>query len=128
MTTADVSGNGRPDLVVACGTCCGSKPDPDGGHVAVWLGDGTSSAASLPDEVEALRRLFARDAAEIAARTPATLRNVAGYNLDRLHPDREQIAQLLVGSEGTLAFFSKLRLRLARVPSRRTPFRSLSWM
>lgn len=90
---------------------------PDGR--TMWVGDGFDPAAALPDETETLRALFAREADEIAARTPRTMRNVAGYNLDRLAPDRENLARLLVGSEGTLAFFAKLRLRLAPLPATR---------
>lgn len=85
----------------------------------LWLGNGALSAHSFPAEVHALRALFAQEADEIARRTPRVLRNVAGYALDRLHPDRENIAQLLVGSEGTLAFFTRLRLALAPLPTRR---------
>ena len=84
-----------------------------------WLGEGTSGARAMPSETAALRALFAREADEIERRTPRTLRNVAGYSLDRLHPDRENLAQLLVGSEGTLAFFSRLRLKLSPIPERR---------
>ncbi len=90
---------------------------PDGRRV--WLGERAAGAETIRDEVAALRALYTREAEEIARRTPPTLRNVAGYNLDRLAPDREHLAQLLVGSEGTLAFFSRLRLKLARVPQRR---------
>lgn len=90
---------------------------PDGRRL--WLGDQAAGADGIPAEMAALRALFAREADEIERRTPHTLRNVAGYNLERLSPDREHLAQLLVGSEGTLAFFSRLRLRLARIPKRR---------
>ena len=41
------------------------------------------------------------------------MRNVAGYNLASLNPNQENLAQLLVGSEGTLAFFVRLRLKLS---------------
>jgi len=85
----------------------------------VWLGDAASSTKSMPVEVAALRALFAREADEIERRTPRVLRNVAGYNLERLHPTRENVAQLLVGSEGTLAFFTRLRLKLAPLPAQR---------
>ena len=85
----------------------------------LWVGDGTFDSRGLSTEVTALRQLHLREADEIARRTPRTLRNVAGYNLDRLRPDRENLAQLLVGSEGTLAFFSRLRLKLAPIPARR---------
>ena len=90
---------------------------PDGRRL--WVGEGFDAGTALPDELSALRALFAREADEIERRTPRTLRNVAGYNLDRLHPDRENLARLLVGSEGTLAFFSRLRLRLSPRPVRR---------
>lgn len=36
----DVNADGRPDVVLACGTCCGSRPDPESGHVIAFLGDG----------------------------------------------------------------------------------------
>ncbi|MGE0160439.1 MAG: FAD-binding and (Fe-S)-binding domain-containing protein [Gemmatimonadales bacterium] len=85
----------------------------------LWVGDGAPAGGGLGTEVAALRALYAREADEIARRTPRTLRNVAGYALDRLRPDRENLAQLLVGSEGTLAFFSRLRLKLAPLPARR---------
>ncbi|MCH7991849.1 MAG: FAD-binding oxidoreductase, partial [Gemmatimonadetes bacterium] len=90
---------------------------PDGRRL--WVGEGGEEATVIPDELSALRALFAREADEIARRAPNTARNVAGYNLDRLHPERENIAQLLVGSEGTLAFFSRLRLKLSPLPRRR---------
>jgi len=90
---------------------------PDGRRT--WLGEHAEGSAAIPDEMAALRALFAREQDEIARRTPPTLRNVAGYNLDRLAPDQEHLAQLLVGSEGTLAFFSRLRLKLSRIPKRR---------
>jgi hypothetical protein len=36
----DMDRDGRLDIVVACGTCCGSKPSPESGHVAVLLNRG----------------------------------------------------------------------------------------
>lgn len=90
---------------------------PDGRRT--WLGEGSEAQDAVAPELAALRALFSREADEIARRTPKTMRDVAGYNLGRLHPDRENLAQLLVGSEGTLAFFSRLRLRLTPLPSRR---------
>ncbi|MDH3424041.1 MAG: FAD-binding protein, partial [Gemmatimonadota bacterium] len=89
---------------------------PDGRRL--WLGEGSDASTTVPAELKALRALFAREADEIERRTPRTMRNVAGYNLDRLRPDRENLAQLLVGSEGTLAFFSRLRLKLSPLPLR----------
>src|SRR5262245_32983063 len=36
---ADMDNDGRPDIVVACGTCCGSPAKPDSGHVAILRSD-----------------------------------------------------------------------------------------
>ena len=36
----DCNNDGNPDIVLACGTCCGSQPSPLSGHVMVLLGDG----------------------------------------------------------------------------------------
>lgn len=44
----DVNGDGFPDIVVACGTCCGSKPDPKSGHVIALLGDGRGNFRPAP--------------------------------------------------------------------------------
>ncbi|HSN21229.1 MAG TPA: FAD-linked oxidase C-terminal domain-containing protein, partial [Usitatibacter sp.] len=52
----------------------------------------------------------------IEARLPKVARRVAGYNLDRLAPERFNLAKLLVGSEGTLAWFERIHLRLAELP------------
>lgn len=56
--------------------------------------------------------LYERERDEIAARYPKTARNVAGYNLNRL----PNLASLLVGSEGTLAWFEKIHIDLAPIP------------
>ncbi|MBI5261290.1 MAG: FAD-binding protein [Bradyrhizobium sp.] len=55
-----------------------------------------------------------REAEEIAARFPKVQRRVGGYNLDALVPRNvpNNLAHLLVGSEGTLAFTTKLELKL----------------
>jgi hypothetical protein len=37
---ADMNGDQKPDVVLACGTCCGSQPSPESGHVVVLLNDG----------------------------------------------------------------------------------------
>ena len=66
-----------------------------------------------------LRALYAREKDEIAARFPKVLRRVAGYNLDHLGPPHENAAHLLVGSEGTLAWFERLHLKLAPLPAHR---------
>ncbi|MCK1660586.1 FAD-binding and (Fe-S)-binding domain-containing protein [Bradyrhizobium sp. 151] len=58
--------------------------------------------------------LGAREAGEIAARFPKVQRRVGGFNLDALVPRnaRNNMAHLLVGSEGTLAFTTKVELKL----------------
>jgi FAD/FMN-containing dehydrogenase/Fe-S oxidoreductase len=55
-----------------------------------------------------------REAGEIAERFPKVQRRVGGYNLDALVPSNtpNNMAHLLVGSEGTLAFTTRLELRL----------------
>jgi FAD/FMN-containing dehydrogenase/Fe-S oxidoreductase len=62
------------------------------------------------------RALWEREKDEIAARFPNVQRRVAGYNLDELGPARHNLAKLLVGSEGTLAYFERLHLDLASLP------------
>jgi FAD/FMN-containing dehydrogenase/Fe-S oxidoreductase len=55
-----------------------------------------------------------REAAEIAEHFPKVQRRVGGYNLDALVPSNtpNNMAHLLVGSEGTLAFTTKVELKL----------------
>ena len=69
---------------------------------------------------ERLRALHAREAAEIASRFPKLLRRVAGYNLDLLASETDghgpNFAQLLVGSEGTLGYFTQIELELQPLP------------
>ncbi len=55
-----------------------------------------------------------REASEIAERFPKVQRRVGGYNLDALVPKNSanNMAHLLVGSEGTLAFTTRVELKL----------------
>ena len=55
-----------------------------------------------------------REAAEIAEKFPRVQRRVGGYNLDALVPRNaaNNMAHLLVGSEGTLAFTTQVELKL----------------
>src|SRR5271169_2002602 len=70
-------------------------------------------------------RIGAREADEVAARFPAVQRRVGGYNLDALTPQGSQsggsvnLAHLLVGSEGTLAFSTAIELKLSPLLGRR---------
>ena len=82
--------------------------------------DGASGPAGYVDFVARLRALYAREREEIAARFPGVLRKVAGYNLDHIGPPHANAAHLLVGSEGTLAFFERLKLKLSALPPART--------
>ena len=65
--------------------------------------------------------LGAREKEEIEARFPKVQRRVGGYNLDALLPGRNDVnlAHLLVGSEGTLAFSTKIELKLSPLLPRR---------
>src|SRR3954464_1627524 len=65
--------------------------------------------------------LGAREADEIAARFPKVQRRVGGYNIDALVPGRNDVnlAHILVGSEGTLAFSTAIELKLSPVLGRR---------
>lgn len=58
--------------------------------------------------------LGAREAGEIAERFPHVQRRVGGYNLDALTPRNalNNMAHLLVGSEGTLAFTTQVEIKL----------------
>jgi len=67
--------------------------------------------------IERVRAIAAREAAEIAARIPHVQRNVGGYAIHAVHPNEPfNMARLLVGSEGTLAFFTAIDLALQPLP------------
>lgn len=65
-----------------------------------------------------LLELGQREAKEISARFPDLLRRVGGYNIDALVPGAGAVnfAHLLVGSEGTLSYFTKIELKLSPLP------------
>lgn len=73
---------------------------------------------SLADDLLALGR---REAKEIEARFPKVQRRVGGYNLDALVPGKNDanLAHILVGSEGTLAFTTRVELKLWPVLGKR---------
>jgi FAD/FMN-containing dehydrogenase/Fe-S oxidoreductase len=74
-----------------------------------------------PDLVRDFLAIAAREASEIERRFPKVQRRVGGYNLDALVPGRNDInlAHILVGSEGTLAFSTKIELKLSPQLGRR---------
>jgi FAD/FMN-containing dehydrogenase/Fe-S oxidoreductase len=90
--------------------------------IDAMLADGAKAhfgpvAADLSDlpENSPLNALGAREADEIAARFPKVQRRVGGYNIDALVPGRNDVnlAHILVGSEGTLAFSTAIELKLS---------------
>jgi len=75
--------------------------------------------------VSDLFSLGSRESGEIERMWPRVLRRVGGYNLDIFHPMSERpytadnsvnLAHLLVGSEGTLAYTRQITLQLAPLP------------
>jgi FAD/FMN-containing dehydrogenase/Fe-S oxidoreductase len=74
------------------------------------LNVGDSGLALFRDMLD----LGEREAAEITEKFPKVQRRVGGYNLDALVPRNaaNNMAHLLVGSEGTLAFTTQVELKL----------------
>ena len=73
--------------------------------------------------LQTLVEMAAREAEEIGLRFPRVQRRVGGYNIDALLPGGpgaqmgNRAARLLVGSEGTLAFSTTLKLKLHPIPA-----------
>lgn len=93
------------------------------GPVAAMSRSGRSGAI-----VDGLAAIGARERGEIERMYPHVLRRVGGYNLDVFAPQSVRpytsdgsvnLAHLLVGSEGTLAYFARITLQLARLPAHR---------
>ena len=101
------------DAVLADGSeyAFGEVPD-DAGRLA-----GPSGYVEL---VKKIRAIVAREAEEIEHRVPKLLRRVGGYNLDMLSGEPFNMAHLLVGSEGTLAYSRRLHLNLSPLPKVKT--------
>ncbi len=101
-------------------------------EVEAWLSSGEtltfgavgeelrSGPARYRELVAKIRSLHARERDEIEARVPKLQRRVAGYNLDLASSGAFNVAQLLVGSEGTLGLFRKIKLKLAPLPAVKT--------
>jgi FAD/FMN-containing dehydrogenase/Fe-S oxidoreductase len=92
---------------------------------AAWFGEvpGNFDDGSMPeryrDLVRRMRDLHRREADEIERRFPKVLRRVGGYNIDSISDSGHNMARVLVGSEGTLAFFNEIELELQPVPAHR---------
>src|SRR5215468_6109518 len=90
-----------------------------------WFGEvpGNFDNGEMPegyrDLVRRMRALHRREADEIERRFPKVLRRVGGYNIDSIDDAGHNMARLLVGSEGTLAFFNEIELDLQPIPAHR---------
>ncbi|MEP2943396.1 MAG: FAD-linked oxidase C-terminal domain-containing protein [Hyphomicrobiales bacterium] len=88
------------------------------------LADGTAMHFGPVDKmgenefVQSMLDLGAREADEISAKFPRVQRRVGGYNIDALIPSNTPVnlAHLLVGSEGTLAYSTAIELKLSPLP------------
>ncbi|HSS14717.1 MAG TPA: FAD-linked oxidase C-terminal domain-containing protein [Rhizomicrobium sp.] len=136
----DVSTSAQATLGGMAGNnSCGSRSIAYGNMVhnvlgaTAWLADGTEAvfgplqglsgrAARIASFV---RELAAQNRDEIEANWPKVLRRVGGYNLDIFDNQNPQpytddggvnLAHLLVGSEGTLAFTKDLTVKLVPLP------------
>ena len=136
----DVSTGGQATIGGMAGNnSCGSRSIAYGNMVHnvlginAWLANGqiaefdqyansSGVAKQLGDFVKGLANTLQP---EIEAHFPKVLRRVAGYNLDIFHPQSElpytqdgsvNLSHLLVGSEGTLAYFKSLKLKLSPLP------------
>src|SRR6476660_8029836 len=97
----------------------------DGAHA--HFGPAARDLSDLPRQsplvplARELLAIAAREADAIEANFPKVQRRVGGYNLDALTPGRNDLnlAHILVGSEGTLAFSTKIELKLAPLLGRR---------
>ena len=97
-----------------------------------WFGPEAEMSSAPPRVLkllEELRSIAVREWDEVERWVPKVLRRVGGYNVDIFLPQSERpytadgsvnIAHLLVGSEGTLAWTSALTLQLAPLPTQRT--------
>lgn len=136
----DVSTAGQATIGGMAGNnSCGSRSIAYGNMVHnvlgidAWLADGqvaqfgnyASSSGAAKELGDFVKNLAHTLTPEIEAHFPKVLRRVAGYNLDIFNPQSElpytqdgsvNLAHLLVGSEGTLAYFKSLKLKLAPLP------------
>src|SRR5215471_593928 len=100
----------------------------DGSEIAFGPVESMSRDGRSGELIDGLKAIGARERDEIARMFPSVLRRVGGYNLDVFAPQSVRsytgdgsvnLAQLLVGSEGTLAYFERITVKLARLPMHR---------
>jgi FAD/FMN-containing dehydrogenase/Fe-S oxidoreductase len=73
--------------------------------------------AAYRELIGKIHSIVEREADEIETRWPKVLRRVQGYNIDMVRPYApHNLAHLLVGSEGTLAWSERIRLKLSPLP------------
>ena len=84
------------------------------------LGTSFSGPLGYRQIVATVRERYTAEKNEIAKRIPKVLRKVAGYNIDMVSTDAFNMAHLLVGSEGTLGYFRKIKLKLSPLPAHKT--------
>ena len=70
--------------------------------------------------VKKIRDIAVLNADEIERRYPKLLRRVGGYNLNMVSDLAFNMAHLLVGSEGTLAYSKRVHLNLSALPKHKT--------
>jgi len=80
------------------------------------VGDRAEGSLNYRQLVNKVRAVYQTEQEEIAARIPDVQRRVAGYNLDMVSDGPFNMAHLLVGSEGTLACFQRIKLKLSPLP------------
>ena len=91
------------------------------GHSVDLPGDprGVEGGGGPAELVQAVRKIAAENRQAIADGFPGVQRRVGGYNLDRVASEGGNMASLLVGSEGTLALFERIKLKLSKLPAHR---------
>src|ERR1700716_3918477 len=90
------------------------------GAVAAGLSDLPANSPLRPLATDLLN-IGLREADEIEARFPKVQRRVRGYNLDSFAPNapRSNLAHILLGTEGTLAFSTRIELKLSPLLGKR---------
>src|SRR5215218_6386595 len=96
-------------------------PDGSAFHFGPIAPDLSDVPAGLKPLANDLMQIGAREADAVKERFPRVQRRVGGYNLDALTPGRNDVnlAHILVGSEGTLGFSTRIELKLAPLLGRR---------